>query len=55
MLPSRHQPFIDHLGGIVPARLDVHAFLDNGVGARSQGFARLVLAWLDLRSLLRVG
>lgn len=48
MLLARHQSLIYHFRGIVPPRLDVHAFLDDGVGARAKRLAGLVAAGLDL-------
>lgn len=32
---TRHQPLIDNLGRIVPARIDVHTFLHDRIGASS--------------------
>lgn len=35
MFPPSHQPLVDHLRSIVLTSIDVHAFLDDRVGARS--------------------
>lgn len=51
MLTTCHQPFVNDLGGIVPPSINVYAFLDDGVGARSQSLSDLVSTRLDLRGL----
>ena len=49
VFPARHEPLIDHLGGIVPPGVDVDAFLDDRVGPGAQRLADLVAARLDVR------
>ena len=49
MLPPGHHSFVDDLGGIVPARIDVDAFFDDRVRSCAQCLPRLVAARLDLR------
>jgi hypothetical protein len=49
VLPPRHQALVDDLGGIVAARVDVDALLDDRVGTRAEHLADLVPAGLDLR------
>jgi len=51
MLSPRHEPLVDDLCSIVSARLDMDAFLDDGVAAGAEGLAGLVATWLDLRRL----
>jgi hypothetical protein len=49
MLPPRHQALVDDLGGVVAARVDVDALLDDRVRARAEHLADLVPAGLNLR------
>ena len=43
-----HQSLIYDLGSVIAARVDVDAFLDNGVRPSAQGLANLVATWLHL-------
>lgn len=54
MLSPRHESLVDDLGSIVAAGINMDAFLDDGVRARSQRLSNLVSAGLDLRLLLRL-
>lgn len=49
VLPPGHEPLVDDLGGIVAARVDVHAFFHHAVGPSPQRFAGLVSTRLHLR------
>ena len=53
MFASCHEALVNHLCGIVAPRVDMYAFLDNTVRARSECLASLVPARLDLRLRLR--
>ena len=48
MFPSGHQPLVNDFGRVVSTGLDVYAFLHHAVRSRTEGFARLVTARLDL-------
>jgi len=50
---SGHETFVDDLGRVVSASVDMNAFLDDRVAACSQRLSRLVPTWLHLRLCLR--
>lgn len=52
MFSSSHKPLVDDLGCIVPARINVDAFLHNRVGPSTERLANFVPAGLDLRRLV---
>lgn len=54
MLSPRHESLVDNFGRIVAPGINMDAFLDDGVRARSQRLSDFVSAGLNLRLLLRL-
>jgi hypothetical protein len=55
MFSSSHEPFVDDLRRIVPARVNMDTLLHDRIRAGAQCLSSLISTWLDLRALPRRG